>query len=454
MFDEGVTPMRGKAPDRQRPGFVMASMLLRVVGILLFLMAVLFNRYLLSIFDPTPPLDMVTARGIWAAQKAYFVSGLLLLLFAEAVNPSAMHRLFQKAFSKQLTLKLLLFLLSLAVPILVLELALQPFTINRLPKKSTTIFVKDQDLGWKLRPRSRGRWGGVEVQINSNGLRGPGIPHERKRRALRILYLGDSVTFGYKLPRYDMSFPYAVENQLEHGKRIEVETINAGVAGYSPWQYDVYLRKEGVKYQPDVVLVGFVLNDVTGKFNLIRFGGTRIGPQLTMSYYSVDDWLAHNMAIYATIHRIRTRLQFGQNPQRGAIAQELVSVEELAQYPDSQRVKKAWDVTLKNLGRIVEYCQEKDLQLLVVVFPFSFQFRDPSSLDAPQRVLVSFCHDRNVPCLDLLPLLSRHIHERNLTPRDLFPDGVHLSDKGSKVVAGFIVKFLEQEAPLDDLSSD
>jgi lysophospholipase L1-like esterase len=251
-----------------------------------------------------------------------------------------------------------------------------------------------------------------------------------------------------------MSFPYAVEKQLEQGKRIEVETINAGVGGYAPWQYDAYLRKESVKFQPDVVLVGFVLNDVTGKFNLVRFGDTRIGFQLTKSYHSIDDWLAHNIAIYATIHRIRTRLQFGQDPQRGAIAQELVAVEELALYPDSQRVKKAWDVTLENLGRLVEYCQEEDLQLLVVVFPYTFQFEDPSSLDSPQRVLASFCHDRNIPCLDFLTLLSRHIHERNLTPRDLFLDTVHLSDKGGKVAAGFIVKFLEQEIPLDDSSPD
>jgi lysophospholipase L1-like esterase len=454
MFDEGITPMRGRAPEGRRPGIVMAGMLLRVVGILLCLLALLFNRYVLSIFDPTPPLDIVTAHGIWAAQKAYFLSGLLLLLFAEAVNPSTTHRLFKRAFSRRLTLNLLLLLLSLAVPILILELALRPFTIDHLPQKSTTIFVKDQDLGWKLRPRSRGSWGGVEVQINSGGLRGPEIPHERKQRALRILYLGDSVTFGYKLPRYDMSFPYAVEKQLEQGKRIEVETINAGVGGYAPWQYDAYLRKESVKFQPDVVLVGFVLNDVTGKFNLVRFGDTRIGFQLTKSYHSIDDWLAHNIAIYATIHRIRTRLQFGQDPQRGAIAQELVAVEELALYPDSQRVKKAWDVTLENLGRLVEYCQEEDLQLLVVVFPYTFQFEDPSSLDSPQRVLASFCHDRNIPCLDFLTLLSRHIHERNLTPRDLFLDTVHLSDKGGKVAAGFIVKFLEQEIFLDDSSPD
>ena len=92
MFDEGITPLRGKAPERQRPGFLMAGLLIRVAGILLLLSAVLFNRYLLSIFDPTPPLDIVTARGIWAAQKAYFVSGLLLVP-RTAVQGGILHKI-------------------------------------------------------------------------------------------------------------------------------------------------------------------------------------------------------------------------------------------------------------------------------------------------------------------------------------------------------------------------
>jgi lysophospholipase L1-like esterase len=339
--------------------------------------------------------------------------------------------------------------LSFTIPILILELALRPFTIDHLLQKSTTVFITDDDLGWKLRPNYQGQWGDVEVQINNKGLRGPEIPYERKSKAFRILYLGDSVTFGYKLPQYQMSFPYAVENLLERSKQVEVETINAGVGGYSPWQYDVYLRKEGVKYQPDVVLVSFVLNDVTEKFNLIKFGGAGIGTQLSKSYYSIDSWLAHNIAIYASIHRIQTRLQFGSNPQQGAIAQELVSVEELAWQPDSERVKDAWQVTLNNLGRLVEYCQKNDLQILIVVFPFTFQFQDPSYLDSPQRVLSSFCHDRNISCLDLLPPLSSYINQHDIKSSDLFIDDDHLSDKGGEVVATFIVKFLEQEVPLE-----
>ena len=121
--------------------------------------------------------------------------------------------------------------------------------------------------------------------------------------------------------------------------------------------------------------------------------------------------------------------------------------------PDSQRVKDAWDVTLESLGRLVEYCEDEDLRLRIAAFPFTFQFQDPTALDSPQRVLTSFCRDRNVPCLDLLPLLSRHLDEQQLEPSDLFIDADHLSDEGNKVVAEFIVDFLEQTLPLDDWST-
>lgn len=67
-----------------------------------------------------------------------------------------------------------------------------------------------------------------------------------------------------------------------------VETINASVSGYSPWQQAIYLQNEGLRYAPDVVVVAFVLNDATEKFELLRFGGAWEGWQLSRSFSSVD----------------------------------------------------------------------------------------------------------------------------------------------------------------------
>lgn len=66
-----------------------------------------------------------------------------------------------------------------------------------------------------------------------------------------------------------------------------MEAINAGVGGYSAWQEYEYLRSRGVTLDPDMVVVGFVLNDVTENMDLVQFAGRWEGAQLLQSYYSL-----------------------------------------------------------------------------------------------------------------------------------------------------------------------
>ena len=81
------------------------------------------------------------------------------------------------------------------------------------------------------------------------------------------------MTFGYRLKSYKQTFPYLIENLLEDKSVYEVETINSGVGSYSPWQEYTFFSTEGIKYEPDLVVVSFVLNDVTEKLGLKMFGG-------------------------------------------------------------------------------------------------------------------------------------------------------------------------------------
>jgi len=441
------------AGDRQEPqqSGRLAGKLLRGSALVLVLMALLFNRYSLGLVDPNPPLDPITARGVWATQKTFVLLGLMAWLLAEVVHPTALQERLRRSFGRPRALKLLLLAILLALPLTILELALRPFTTDRLGPKSTTIFIKDPDLGWKLRPGASGHWGEVEVEINEHGLRGPALARERAPDTLRILYLGDSVTFGYNLPSYREAFPHRVEDLLEERAGLAVETINAGVGGYSPWQYEAYLRTAGLAFEPDVVVVGFVLNDVTEKFELARYGGAGEGWQLSQSYYSLDDYLAHNMAIWAALKRVGKRLRHGSSPGVAALKRELVSVEELAHKPNAPRVRKAWNATLLNLDLLATLCAENDLPLVLVAFPFTFQFQDPTRLDAPQRVLAKFCSGRGIPYLDLLPALTSHIREHERRPRDLFIDVDHPSERGSAIIAKLIADLLASEKLLGDL---
>ena len=104
----------------------------------------------------------------------------------------------------------------------------------------------DPLLGYRHRPGTRARYQGVEVAINSRGLREreatPGL-------GKRILLLGGSVAFGW-----------GVEAEQTWGRRLEeflpeVETINAGVGGYGTPQQLRYLREEGFALAPDAVFL-------------------------------------------------------------------------------------------------------------------------------------------------------------------------------------------------------
>jgi len=424
-----------------------AALLLRFVGFIFIGTALVFSSWLVSKFDRTPPLELITAIGIAEARITFLVIGIIIIGLAELVAPAAMSRLLSSLFDRPIATKLLISFLVVCVPLTIVEVAVRPFTIAHLEKKESSLFVRDADLGWRLRPGIR-LWGGVKVSINGKGLCGPEIPYSRDASKPRILYLGDSVTFGFRLSKYDQAYPFRIQSQLEKELGREVETVNTAVDGYSQWQEHLVLEREGVRYEPDIVILGFILNDVTERFHLVKFGGTTLGGQMSNSYYSLEDWLRHNSVVYVLIRRFKGKVHFGTDVQKGAAAHELEEIKDLAMSPEAPVVRKNWALTLADMDKIVDLCQKRRLPLGIVVFPFTFQFEDHERLSAPQKVLKSYCEARHIPCLDLLPLLAGHLQSQTDTIKDLFLDDDHLTARGSQMVAQFVVDWLRSEQTL------
>jgi len=100
----------------------------------------------------------------------------------------------------------------------------------------------------------------VEGLSNSLGLRGPEVPLASDR--YRILALGDSFTYGFKLSNAS-SWPKLLEGILHDAGRPEIEVLNGGRPGTdTQWQLD-YFRNLASRYRPDMVVIGFVINDCT-----------------------------------------------------------------------------------------------------------------------------------------------------------------------------------------------
>jgi lysophospholipase L1-like esterase len=326
---------------------------------------------------------------------------------------------------------LLLALTSVALPLALLDFGLRPFL-----EPKTTLFREDPTLGWRLVPGAVGEWGGVRITVNSQGLRGPEVAHARTPGALRVLHLGDSVAFGYGLARFSDAAPFAADAALERALQRPVETVNASVGGWSPWQQHLYLVGEGFAWAPDLVVVHFVLNDVTEKLALHRYGGSERGWQLARSARSsLDRWLSGS-AVWTALRGGYARLRFGPDVAAGALAAEEAAVRRLVREPGDPQVSRGWRIAFANLEKIVAACRERDVPLVLVVHPYAFQLAAPDASHGPQRALGRFAAERRVPLLDLLPVLSGC--------DDCFLDASHLSVKGARLVgealAGFVVE--------------
>jgi lysophospholipase L1-like esterase len=259
---------------------------------------------------------------------------------------------------------------------------------------------------------------------------------------MRVLYLGDSVTFGYMLSRYEQTFPFLAGRRLEERLKMPVETVNAGVDGYSPWQEHRFLVREGIRYHPDLVVVGFVLNDVTEKLELARFGGWSEGPQLARTVSGSLERVLKRSSLLQFGGRLLARMRFGADVRSGALKKELLDVESLASHPDRPDVQRAWQGALADLGDIFSFCRDERVSVIVVVFPYTFQFADPVALRAPQEMVMRLARDEKVPALDLLPALAERMKETGQGPGDYFLDINHLSPQGSKVVSELLADFI------------
>ena len=103
---------------------------------------------------------------------------------------------------------------------------------------------------------------GAPVQLNSLGFRGPEpLPDGAPRT--RIVALGDSFTFGYGVEVQD-AWPARLAERLSAARRAgepPVEVLNLGVGGYATHDEAIVLRERALALQPDLVIVGYALND-------------------------------------------------------------------------------------------------------------------------------------------------------------------------------------------------
>ena len=127
---------------------------------------------------------------------------------------------------------------------------------------SNPLYVYDETLGYTLKSGSTTVHEGKDFKaiykINKLGYRGKAYSKIKPPGIFRIVLIGDSHGFGWGITDYDKTFPAILDQRLSN-----VEVINLSVSGYGTDQEFIRLKKEGLEYQPDLVLLQISDNDFT-----------------------------------------------------------------------------------------------------------------------------------------------------------------------------------------------
>jgi lysophospholipase L1-like esterase len=171
----------------------------------------------------------------------------------------------------------------------------------------------DRDLFYRLQPdlsleltdvaappaiRPRTRW---TFRTNARGYNTPEVALDKPEGALRIVALGDSSTFGWGV-QPEETYPRRLEALLRarHPGRV-VEVINLGVCGYSSFQGMILMRREALRYRPDIVTLSYGSNDysrVPEPFDVAHArqqgwtGGVRALLHRSRAYQLYASWLS------------------------------------------------------------------------------------------------------------------------------------------------------------------
>ncbi len=270
-------------------------------------------------------------------------------------------------------------------------------------------------LAYELAPSREVEYQGVHVRTNSLGMRGPEFVATKPAGTLRIAAVGDSVTFGWAVG-VEQAWPAILRRVI--GERRSCEVLNFGVSGYSTRDEAVVVRAKVLPFEPDVIVVGYFLNDPeSGALSPLH------------DWFRDDSWWE------------RTRLwRSWSKAQRKRQVNELGGGNFYRWLHN--RDGAPWKSTAAAFEDIARATRDAEVPVLVVVFPTWVGYTDLAAYpyeDLHAQVVreVERC---GLKSLDLVPAFRAS----GLPLADLQVDAEHPSANGHEVAARAILAKLEE----------
>ncbi len=329
--------------------------------------------------------------------------------------------------------KLIIAISSILLAFVLLELFARLFVgVETLPEiKSMRL---DPVLGWRWTPNYQGtyiyRGYSHQLTISRQGLRNEMVTIPKPPGQQRIIAVGDSITAGWGVEQED-TFVKRLQESLG------IEVVNAGVGDYGTEQELLWLKRNGLELEPDLVILGVYLND------------SRPFPTSPKWVTVLNNMLLNRSAFYTYYYQLIVQQRAQQSEQDTGFRYRYREPWEAGHWKtDTEALIKvieggsddfglAWEQSenekiQQGIAEIATLGNEHNFELFLVIFPVSIQVETQAELpelDQPQRWLADFAEAEGIAYLDLLPILQQRADE------ELYIDQAHLTPHGHAVVA-------------------
>ncbi|MBN1364473.1 MAG: SGNH/GDSL hydrolase family protein [Syntrophaceae bacterium] len=300
----------------------------------------------------------------------------------------------------------------------------------------------------------------------------------------RVAFVGDSFTFGCWADDFRSGFVGVFDSIL---KSKGYDALNFGVGGYGLGDIELIVNEEVLKFCPSfVVLMFFNGNDFRdtylgiNKYKLVdgtlHWNQEIIEAKLPVqarppervnktprSEVGLKTWLKTHSAFARRAFKLKEemaiRLQSRKNPVQDqpvspripnlTIGESFTSYTYWSQVPYPPVAITARDVSLATLERIHASVKQIGARLIIVSIPYRAQVYVANpvginyNISLPQKFVATFARDRDIPYLDLLPILRKHVTSDR--PNPYVPGDPHFNDVGHRLVGYCLATWFLEE---------
>ena len=305
--------------------------------------------------------------------------------------------------------------------------------------QQSTIFEGDPLLLWRLKPNlDHVYWDFTNVSTNAQSIRADYPIGRKPAGTFRIVCLGDSVTFGYRVPPvwpekpndYNpewQPYPMLLETELRKANpNRSIEVFPMAVPGYTSHQGLAWLRRDIGYLQPDMVIVSFGWNDASlsdaPDRELIDTGWSAV----------TGRWLIeHSQAIAHVTRWMRSRKE----------------VKPVVRTPVPRVSQKEY---VDNFNAIVRVAKDHGAAVIVIGAPYRDSVTNPAEAQLMTQYrawLKSEMQQSQTPYLEILELTEA----AGSVNQGFFGELIHPNHMGHRLMASELLELMSQRHLLGDL---